>query len=122
MNQTILIKEGSGVVNRVREREENAVPPETLHLLGNSPNPFTAETQIRFDLRAPGDVEINITDLQGRTVKVLTEHYLRAGEQHVRWDATDWNAQPISSGFYFYRVKLNGANASTEVGKMLCLR
>ncbi len=122
MNQTVLIKEGEGVISRVWEREENAAPPETLRLLGNRPNPFNAETHIRFALEAAGEVEIHITDLQGRTVRVLTEHYTGKGEKVVRWDATDWNAQAVSSGFYFYRLKLNGASASHEVGKMLCLR
>jgi len=116
MNQTERNREEGGVANHL------APTPEPLRLVGNQPNPFDHETRIYFEMRVPGEVEISISDLQGQTVKVIKEVFAGAGEKMVRWDATDWNARPVHSGFYFYSLRINNQVATPEIGKMLCIK
>jgi hypothetical protein len=123
VNQTILIREKSGLVSGVRQRSENqTVMPEALRLVGNYPNPFNGTTQIRFALGVPGEVEVRITNLFGQTVKVMHEFFPGIGEKAISWDGTDWKARPVSSGLYFYHLKINNEIAGSGLGKMLYIR
>lgn len=122
VNQTIKIKEKSGIVSGVHERSTSQPPvPEALRLLGNYPNPFNGSTQIRFELGVPGEVELSITNVQGQTVKVIREFFSTNGKKTINWKTTDQNANPVSSGLYFYKAKVNGM-ANDEIGKLLFIK
>jgi hypothetical protein len=44
------------------------------------------------------------------------------GEKTMSWDGTDWKSRPVSSGLYFYRLKINNENAAGGIGKMLHIK
>jgi hypothetical protein len=123
VNQTIHIKEKSGIVSAVRQAPANqAAAPEVLRLIDNYPNPFNGSTQIRFEINAPGTVELTINNLHGQTVKIIKKSFTDIGEKLVTWDATDATSRPVSSGLYFYSLKFDGGSARGAVGKMIYLR
>lgn len=123
VNQTIRIKEGSGIVSGVRQTSANQpTVPGALRLLGNYPNPFNGSTQIRFEIRVPGEVEMRIANLQGQAVKVVHEFFPGIGAKTMSWDGTDLKARPVSSGLYFYSLQINNEIASRDVGKMLYMK
>ncbi|MBL7103829.1 MAG: T9SS type A sorting domain-containing protein [Bacteroidales bacterium] len=104
-----------------------ANPLETK-LIGNFPNPFNTTTTISFYLTAE-DAEIVIYNIKGQKVKVLDcPDYIGNNEQaaeslsqySVVWDGTDENYQPVSSGVYFYRLKVGNNLSGTK--KMLLLK
>jgi hypothetical protein len=123
INQTILIRERSGIVTGVRETSAHQIAhPNTLRLLGNYPNPFNGATQIRFELAAPSVVELTIYNPQGQIVNFARESFTTSGEKRMSWQAVAAHARPLGSGLYFYRVQIKGENAETRFGKMLYLK
>jgi flagellar hook assembly protein FlgD len=80
----------------------------------NYPNPFNSETWIPFNLTSPANVTISIYDLKGKLVKQLKLGWLPAGNYLDRntaayWNGLNNNAEPISSGVYFYKIEVEGA-------------
>ncbi|MCK4577320.1 MAG: T9SS type A sorting domain-containing protein, partial [Candidatus Marinimicrobia bacterium] len=69
----------------------------------NYPNPFNPQTTIRYQIKTPGDVILEIFDLRGRKVDSLVNEYQQAGYYDVVWDA-----QNTSSGIYFVRLQAGG--------------
>ena len=81
--------------------------PGMIQLLQNFPNPFNAETNIRFALPAVADVELSVFDLLGRRLESLLEQKLGAG-----WHTVVWDASPYASGVYLYRLRASGMTRS----------
>lgn len=87
--------------------------------LKNYPNPFNPDTRIEFKLNKPVTISVDIYDLNGKLVKHLLTDYLSAGWQRVRWDGTDSNRLPVSSGIFFYQVK---SKNYSQTERMLLIR
>ena len=83
-------------------------------LLQNLPNPFTASTQIPLRTPAPAEYRIEIFDVQGRSVRVLTGSLSHDG--NVPWDGRDALGLEAPPGAYFYRLAPTG-----QVRKMIRL-
>jgi len=103
---------------------EDDVPrlPDDLALLQNYPNPFNGSTRIDFTLSFALErerVSLIIYDISGRKVRVLMDGWLQAGDHSTRWDGTDDQGQPVSSGFYVYRLECPSCQVSS---KMLLLK
>lgn len=69
------------------------------------PNPFDANTSIRFSLRAAEDVTLVIHDVTGRVVRRLFEGALAAGARSITWEGRDDAGHPVSAGIYFARLR-----------------
>ena len=80
----------------------------TLHQ--NYPNPFNPITTIRFEVPFSQHVELSVFDMLGREVKVLYKDIAPAGIV-----AIDFNADGLSSGVYFYRLKTQDFIASKKL-------
>ncbi len=89
---------------QVKEIENNH--PVTYELSQNYPNPFNPETTIEFGLPAPVLVEISIYDINGKLVRALISGERRAGKHWVKWDSRDDHGIQVSSGMYFYFMKV----------------
>jgi len=70
----------------------------TLHQ--NYPNPFNPATTIFFVLSQPSAVRLEVFDIQGRRVEVLTNRTLNAGEHRINFDASG-----LASGMYIYKLR-----------------
>jgi hypothetical protein len=84
--------EPSGIVSS----DQSAVP---VVLSRNYPNPFSRETTISYVLNEPGDVLLQIYDIQGRLQETIVNCVQPSGDHSVVW-----NAKGLSSGCYFYRI------------------
>ncbi|MCF7858645.1 MAG: S8 family serine peptidase [Candidatus Cloacimonetes bacterium] len=89
-------------------------------LLGNHPNPFNPTTMISFTTVESGIVEISIYSIKGQKIITLNNDNLEPGLHSVIWNARDRSDDPVSSGVYFYTLKLNGKTEATK--KMLLLK
>jgi hypothetical protein len=85
-------------------KEKDSVPRKSL-LDQNYPNPFNPSTTIRYSLSKPSQVKLTVYNLIGQKVKMLVDSFQGAGEYLLKWDATDENNDPISSGTYFYKLE-----------------
>lgn len=94
--------------------------PTQIELLGNYPNPFNPVTTLRYALPQSGDVTIEVFDVLGRQVAMLTPGAQTAGSHEVRFDAAH-----LASGVYMYRVRLaqaDGTVRSRAQGQMILLK
>ena len=100
--------EGSSLVTSV-ESDDNPIIPESQILLGNYPNPFNPSTLIHFTI--PRDLTnsrttLKIYDVQGSLVKTLVDEVLPAGNYLCKWNATNEAGNKVTSGVYFYSLKV----------------
>jgi hypothetical protein len=83
----------------------------------NYPNPFNNTTKIVYTLPESGKVHLVLTDMYGKTIRVLVDEMQNAGSYTVLVDNVDYN---LSSGVYLYKIEVNGAaNTYVKVNKML---
>ncbi|MEO0743584.1 MAG: T9SS type A sorting domain-containing protein [Bacteroidota bacterium] len=93
--------------------EEGPVLPEVATLAGNYPNPFAAQTTIRYGLPAAGPAQVVLYDLTGRRIRVLADGTHAAGWHEVTLDAGD-----LSSGVYVARLNVDGLRVSHRLTLM----
>ncbi len=71
----------------------------------NSPNPFVAQTRIRFSLTEAGSITLEVFNLSGQHITTLFSGHIAAGDHHVIWKGTDDAGNRLQPGVYFYRLK-----------------
>jgi hypothetical protein len=76
--------------------------PNEFELISVYPNPFNASTTIRFSLKKPGVVKLNIFDVNGRLVDEIPKKSFVAGVHKIYW-----NPSSISSGVYYIVLNIN---------------
>ena len=86
-----------GIVN-----VSNEIPSE-FKLFNNYPNPFNAQTKIKFQLPKDGVIKLRIYDMSGKEIEELINNNLRAGVYEV-----NWNSGELASGVYFYSIETTG--------------
>jgi len=89
---------------------ENAVAPTvqtSFELQQNSPNPFNPETKIAFSIDEAAHVELAIYNVKGQKVRTLVNEEMQAGSHTQMWNGMNDNNQSVSSGVYFYSLKVN---------------
>ena len=89
-------------------------------LLSNYPNPFNPSTIISFDIPNKSNIEVIIYNIKGQKVKTLIKDSYFRGQYKVIWNGEDDNGTRVSSGVYFYMLKVNGKLNSVK--KMLLLK
>ena len=85
--------------------EDNTYTPIDAKLGKNYPNPFNPTTTITFDIHKPSKVKLEIFNIKGRSVKILTNKHFEAGRHYAVWDGIDTGGNPVSSGVYFYKME-----------------
>jgi hypothetical protein len=65
------------------------------------PNPFHRLAELRFHIPAAQHVEIDVFDVKGRKVAVLTDGRAAPGWDHITWDGKDSFGRAVASGVYF---------------------
>lgn len=99
--------------------EDGEFSPVLFHLHQNHPNPFAAQTFIKYDLPAISQVRLGIYNIRGQKVATLTDERQGPGSRTVRWNATDDYGHPVTSGIYFINLE---AGDFTSTNKMLLIR
>ncbi len=79
--------------------------PGGLALSQNRPNPFSPNTEIRYQLPSPTRARLAIYDVAGRLVATLVDRDMPAGNHAAVWDGRDDSRLAVASGIYFYRLE-----------------
>lgn len=74
----------------------------TARLVGNHPNPFSAQTTITVALNQPQQIHLAVYDVLGRQVTTLLEGTYHGTQQVV------FDAEALPAGVYFYRLQAQG--------------
>ncbi|MDP1621067.1 MAG: FlgD immunoglobulin-like domain containing protein [Bacteroidales bacterium] len=73
-------------------------------LKGVFPNPFSGETQIRYDLSSTLDVTIEIYSLQGLKLRSWKQTAMQPGTHSLVWDGKDEHGHQVPAGVYTCRM------------------
>jgi len=92
----------------------------SFELSQNYPNPFNPSTRIEYSIAAPGNVSIDIFNVNGQKVTSLVNRYQTLGAHAVEWNSTDLHGAPVASGSYLYQVSIDGK--PSDARKMILLR
>ncbi|NOZ60129.1 MAG: T9SS type A sorting domain-containing protein [Calditrichaeota bacterium] len=85
-------------------------PPSAINdfaLSQNYPNPFNSSTTIRYQLARAGRVEIAIYNVLGEKIRSLVNEEKQSGTHSVVWDGKDDTGNLVSTGVYFYQLRVN---------------
>ena len=94
--------------------------PITFRLEQNYPNPFNTSTMIKYHLSHPAEVTIKIFNIQGELVNLLLNNEsVSRGYNSIIWNGKNTNGTQVSSGVYFYQLKIGESN---RFNKMLLLK
>ncbi|MBK5284201.1 MAG: hypothetical protein JJE25_02270 [Bacteroidia bacterium] len=76
-------------------------------LMQNNPNPFSANTNIYFNVFNYSDVQLFITDLQGKTVKKLVNQKFVPGRYQAYWEGNTQTGQQLPNGIYIANLVID---------------
>jgi fibronectin type 3 domain-containing protein len=129
--QSLEINSGNGIRNfrvvigkKAYVAKNNAgveLTPSIVKLYTNYPNPFNAETMIRYAI--PGAtvsyaVTLKVFNVIGQEIATLVQEQKMSGYYEVRW-----NAAQQSSGVYFYQLTASdGTNSFKDMKKMILMK
>ena len=93
-------------------------------IIGNYPNPFNPTTTISFSLSADNaqNAKLEIYNLKGQVVKEFSDLQNKIS---VVWNGTDNLNNPVSSGVYYCKIKLENTDSDdkyTSTKKLMLLK
>lgn len=88
--------------------------PSVVALYPNYPNPFNAETLIKYDIPKASHVRLRVLNILGQEVSALVNAQQAAGRYSIHWSATD-----LPSGVYFLWLE---AEQEIQLQKAFLLR
>ena len=87
--------------------QDSYVIPKNPSLSQNYPNPFNPTTTIEYEIQQSGNVEIKIFDEIGQLIRTLVNEGKDLGSYSVLWDGKSDGGSNVSTGVYFYQLKVN---------------
>jgi len=89
--------------------------PDSFALLPNYPNPFNAETVIRFQLPTAQRVRFYVLNVRGQRVATLADREYEPGYHTIRWDGRSDDGRRVASGIYIYLIQAGPHRASKKM-------
>ncbi|MCB0720788.1 MAG: T9SS type A sorting domain-containing protein [Ignavibacteriae bacterium] len=86
------------------------VQPNEFALKQNYPNPFNPSTVIPYQIAQDSDVQLIIYNTMGQKVRTLVNQRQTAGSYEIKF-----NANGLSSGYYFYKLIAGGFVQTKEM-------
>jgi hypothetical protein len=110
-------KKTSSVVDPVAETGSN---------LWNSPNPFTSETTIHYNIPNRSLVRLRVYDMAGALIRTLVDEQRASGSHQVLWDGLNETGAVVATGYYYYTLDAQptdlGGRAVNYRQKMLLMK
>jgi photosystem II stability/assembly factor-like uncharacterized protein len=100
--------------------------PHSFELFQNYPNPFNPSTKIKFTIPsviASGAkqsqlVTLKVYDVLGNEIATLVNEELPAGEYEVEFNTNSVEGRNLTSGVYFYQLKIGGPVRKDSFGEI----
>ena len=99
--------------------DDEIAPSPGLVQLWVSPNPFSTEVTIKYQLLKDGETRLEIFNLRGQLVKAIVNQMKAHGTYQAKWDGRDQSGKAVSSGLYFTRLTTPG---KTTTAKLVLLK
>ena len=68
------------------------------------PNPFNPCTLLRFGTTQSGDVRVEVFDMRGTRIALLSDGWIEAGWHELSWNGRDDAGLTVAAGTYVFRV------------------
>jgi len=88
--------------------------------LTNYPNPFNPSTTFEFSIQIDSKIDLSIFNVKGQKIRTLIQNDFAKGNHSILWNGKDDNGKSVSSGLYYYTLKVNGK--AEAVKKCLLLK
>ena len=102
------------IIDLIPDVEVDQILEPDINNLSNYPNPFNPSTTIEFSIQNDSEVELYVFNIKGHKIKQLISEQQSAGKHSVMWNGDDESGKSVSSGVYFYMLKVNGKNRSVK--------
>ncbi|MBN1780463.1 T9SS type A sorting domain-containing protein [bacterium] len=112
VNQYHIVQETAGITEQAEGTGRETV-------LKNYPNPFNGKTAVDFTLETATWVTIQIVNVLGQQVRLISDREWSAGPHQVIWDGRNQQGADLPSGIYFMVLE-NGQR--TTIKRMQLLR
>ncbi len=90
-----------------------------FQLFPNYPNPFNPSTSIKYEVKSAALLRIEIFDILGKKINILTNAYHTPGQYKVSWNGKNSLGGHVASGIYFYKLS---SSESIQVRRMVLNR
>jgi len=107
-------------INVTQTGSQHSIISVETKLYQNYPNPFNPITTIEFSIQNNSKVDLSIFNIKGQKVKTLANNVFEKGNHTTIWNGDDDNGNSVSSGIYYYNLKVN--NKTNIVKKCLLLK
>ena len=94
------------------EEGDKTILPDQIKL-ASYPNPFNPQTQIKFYLPGPGQINLSLFDINGRSIQPLAEGHFVQGAHSFEWNPAQ--NQHISSGVYLVMLQTGNSILSKKI-------
>ena len=111
-NPLIITLSGTALLSVGVDESPESISRVQLH--GNYPNPFNPSTSISFELGNSSEISLEVYNAKGQMIKKLFTGLKEAGTHQAEWDGRDKNGANVSSGIYFYQLKVSGEKRETK--------
>jgi hypothetical protein len=103
----------------ITDTEDLLLSPNQYSISQNYPNPFNPVTRIKYNIPERSKVKLQVFDINGRLVKILSDSEQEKGTHIVDWSGNDNFGNSVASGIYF--LKFN-AGSYTKTVKMMMMK
>jgi len=104
---------------KVETQKEKASDLPVDFCLSAYPNPFNANTTIRFKLPSENNsqnISITIFNSLGQAIRIFeNEPNSNANEIKINWDGADQNGNAVASGIHFVQIKIGKSTATLKI-------
>ena len=83
-------------------------------LSAGRPNPFGRGTVAELALPRASTVFLEVLDVTGRRVRLLSDERFDAGVHRMEWDGRDSYGRDVANGVYFLRLTTMGETLTTK--------
>lgn len=94
--------------------EPDAVPS-VVTLTNAYPNPFNPRTKVSFTVDSVQRITLNVYDMAGQQVALLTDQVYDAGMHTVDWDGKNTLGQDVASGTYLVNIRAQSVSESLKI-------
>lgn len=115
MNQVYAATRGEPVLEYHFYYDADEIPQPANASIQNCPNPFNTNTSIRYSLKNPAKVKINLYNTKGQMIKTLLNESVAQGNHEINYNNSD-----LATGIYFYKLMIYGKTRA--VNKMIKIK
>lgn len=99
--------------------DENVIYPFAAKL-SVYPNPFGAQTSIKFNLEKDSEISVAVYNLKGQKVRTLESGVQAKGGHTLTWKGESDTGLQVGNGIYF--IRLNASGQKSSVRKVILLK